>query len=221
MSVAPQTKEENMKTAGSNAVNEAGSLKISGRKVILCYRGKIHSFKNSKGMKYLAILLSHQDLPVPWQQLEQLDNGYSAYQAGWTDNSEPEVRALSPACELPPYQLADQQTLKEVKQRMNQIIAELAEADSWNDYSRKDDLLDEQEKLLSYLKEVYLPNGRKRFFPNEFTLQRKRILKALRRALSEIEAVEPKLAYELKASLHLEELWIYRPRGNPVLISGY
>jgi len=210
-----------MKTAGSTAVNEAGSFRISGRQVNLCYRGKIHSFKNSKGMKYLIALLSHQDLPIPWQQLELLDNGYSDSKAGWTDCDEAEVRSLSPACELPPYQLADRQTLKEIKQRLNQIIAELAEADAWNDYSRKDDLMEEQEKLLAYLKEVYLPNGSKRCFSTEFTLQRRRILKALRRALSEIEAVEPALASELKASLYLEELWIYRPHGNPVQVSGY
>jgi len=113
--------------------------------------------------------------------------------------------------DFPSLELVDLRTIKEVKGRLNQIIAELAELEHYHDYARQDDLLQEKEELVEYLKQVYRPQGRLVRIPSESLKCERRVMKALTRALAEIHKVEPELAQLLKESLHRGSALIYQP----------
>ncbi len=201
-------------------VSEIGSLRIEGNLLILSYQNRIHKFKLSKGMRHLAALLSHREIPFQPEQLELYEHQTLLERSVKVTSEERIEHGFTLSSDFPAYELADLATVKEVKKRLIQIIAEIAEAESWNDYSRRDDLESEQEKLLAYLKEVYRPGGKPRCFPSEDKLQRKRVLKSLSRALAEIKAAEPELALHLTNSLKLADYFVYRPQGPALEVTG-
>lgn len=210
-----------MKQANVHELSEPGCFCLSGKAVSISYQGRTHKFKLSKGMRHLAALLYHCELPLKPEQLELYEHRVildKSLRLGFEERSEHEFSLSS---DFPPYEMADRATLIAVKKRLIQLIDEIAEADSWNDYSRKDDLESEKDRLMAYLKEVYRPGGKLRYFPTERSLQRKRIRKSLSRAMDEIKAADPELAMHLDASLYLDEYFVYRPRGYALEVMGY
>jgi len=85
--------------------------------------------------------------------------------------------------------------------------------EEYNDYARAADLQDEQEGLMQYLKDVYRPCGKVRSFSDETSRQRSKVLKALRRVMADIAAVEPELASYIRECLEINEYLVFRPTG--------
>ena len=186
-------------------------ISVRSRQVLLSVAGRTHRFRFSRGMHHLCTLLAYPGIPFRVSQLDAPQLNHPT-QAGMPDTpAQLEEHGLQVQARFQPLAMADLQTIRAVKQRLQQIIAELAETEGWNDYARTDALREEQEKLTAYLCEVYRPGKGIRVFPDADRLARKRVLKAIHRAVAEIAAAEPEIALQIKAALRLEETFCYLP----------
>ncbi|MDD2227851.1 MAG: hypothetical protein PHY48_00390 [Candidatus Cloacimonetes bacterium] len=182
-----------------------------GKRVQISYQGHEFSVFHSIGMGYLLELICHPELPVSFFQMEttnsrpqncyrQFENHEALLEFGLHLQEKPLANPV-----------ADKQTLHSIKQRLLRIIAELAELEEYNDYARAEDLINEKEALMLYLKEVYRPGNKIRNFDDEANRQKSRMLKALRRAISDIAKHDSKLASYLTATISVSEFIVYRP----------
>ncbi len=186
-------------------------LKLKGKQVCLRYAGREHYLKLSRGLRLWAELINHPGIPISFAQLDS---------ALWNDpqavgNELPlaELKELEfgVQSDFPCLEMVDLRTVKEVKERLNEIILQLAELEHYHDYARQDDLLEEKDKLVNYLTQVYSPAGKLARFPSESRKCERRVMKALQRALRDIAEMEPSLAIELKKSLNKGSTLTYLP----------
>jgi tRNA(Ile)-lysidine synthase TilS/MesJ len=202
-----------MKSEAGMLYQESCRFRIRNKQVLISFRGREHRVFHSVGIAYLIELVMHPGVPVSYQELETaLQQPLAGYRR--FEGKEALLQHGLQLQEKPlPYAMTDKQTLGSIKQRLLQIIAELAELEEYNDYSRADDLREEQEALMLYLRQVYRPGGRLRSFSDAATKLKHKILKALRRALADIAGVDVELAAYIRASLELNEYLVYRNCG--------
>ncbi|MCK9308933.1 MAG: hypothetical protein M0P99_01515 [Candidatus Cloacimonetes bacterium] len=200
-----------MKSEECSPAEERCLFRVAGKQVHIDYQGHEFSVFLSTGMGYLLELLCHPELPVSFRQMELANarpqdcyRQFENHEALLEYNLHLEDKPL-------PNPMADKQTLHSVKARLLCIIEELAELAEYNDYARAEDLNSEKEALVLYLREVYRPGNKIRDFEDEANLQKRRILKALRRAIADIANQEPNLASHLSASISVSEFMVYRP----------
>jgi len=204
-------KEEIMARQARIAELETLRMVEMGKHISLSYAGRRYQLKKSRGLKIWAELIRNPGIPISYAQLDSAM--WNDPQAVGGDLPLAELKELDFRIQgdFPSLELVDLRTIKEVKGRLNQIIAELAELEHYHDYARQDDLLQEKEELVEYLKQVYRPQGRLVRIPSESLKCERRVMKALTRALAEIHKVEPELAQLLKESLHRGSALIYQP----------
>ena len=116
--------------------------------------------------------------------------------------------------------MTDLQTIKEVKQELINVINELAELEENCDYPRADELRDRYEKLSNYLQEVYHKDCKIRHFTSEESKIKRRVVRAINRALAEIDMLEPELAKELSKSIEFGRTICYHQRRK-IEVRGY
>ena len=116
--------------------------------------------------------------------------------------------------------MTDLQTIKEVKEELIQVINELAELEENCDYARADELRDIYEKLSKYLRDVYHKDCKIRHFTCEESKIKRRVVRAVNRALEEIEIIEPELAKELRKSIEFGKTICYHQRRK-IEVFGY
>lgn len=198
-----------------NREQTAGDCRImvKGTQVQISYLGRSHTLFNSGGMAYILDLITHAGVPVSFDMLDAAQVQPQACYRQFEHESELTEGGLRLQDKPLSYAMADRKAIYNIKRRLVQIIAELAELEEYNDYARAADLRDEQEALMQYLRDVYRPCGRVRSFPDETAKQRSKVLKALRRVMSDIAAVEPELASLIWESLEINEYLVYRPTG--------
>jgi hypothetical protein len=194
---------------------------VSGKQVQITYCGRTHKLKLSLGMKHLLALVTHPDMPVSANQLDNLNDLRQANYKQFDSPDELKLRNLHPLGSYLPMPMADYQTIYSIKQRLRNIIEELSEMQEYCDYGRADDLITERDKLASYLREVYRPCGKQRNFPDAKGLIRKRVQKSLHRALQDIAKCEPDLASELSACLDYQGRFVFRPSYCEISVNGF
>ena len=200
-----------MKSAAPITVTDGFSFQDANKKVILYYQGKEHTLYLSKGIRYLLILLRHPNQNIACEELESYQNppqnAYSQLAASLKYDNQP----LQIQKNFPSLPMADLQTIDEVKAELLKVIDELAELEENCDYARADAVREKYEQLCAYLEEVYDPKGRILYFLSEEKRTKKRVVRAIQRALEEIEKVEPKVAKDLRNALCLGATLCYNP----------
>ncbi len=174
----------------------------------------------SRGMRYLMQLMQYRDTLV---RFEQLDGAYASpgrcYHQ-FRDESTTLESGLKVQDRLEPLQMTDNRTIRELKQRLLCIVDELVLMEENNDYGRADELRDEQDKLCEYLKEVYRPCGKLRNFPDENSKLKRRVIRAIHRAIEDIRKESTMLAMVIEDSLEVGEYLLFRSEGPDIRISG-
>lgn len=210
-----------MKSVSATNSNNACHIHVRGKQVIICFHNNEHQFKLTGGMRYLLEIISHPGLPVSASQLENICAQAPDKYRQFSNPEEIKQRDLHPVGSYQPIPMADIKTIHSIKQRLLNLIDELATLYENCDYARAEDLVEEKEALVAYLKEVYRPTGQPRSFGSPESLQHKRVAKSLHRALAEIESQNAELAHSIKSSLSLKGRFVYRPDDIEVEISGF
>ncbi len=178
-------------------------LTLSDRNLQLDWQGKSLCLRRSKAAIYLAELLLHPYQPVTAMALYTLVNCEpprlsSAAQLG-----------LDESCvgdslhRLPRPPLCDAETVRSIKHRLVRILAQLAEAEEWQDLARREELQQERDKLLAYLR-----TSLSRKLESELNRDldykcRDNVYQSLRQLLSRIGKSFPELGTLLSDSLQL------------------
>jgi hypothetical protein len=179
----------------------------------LVFESEQSSMKTSRGMRYIAYLLSRPNPKdsIPALELSQQAVGHSS---------------VTLPCQPPPagedltraehtFQPAlDEKARSEYQGRLQEIEDDLSEAGRNNDLGRKRKLEEEKGQIIEELKRALALHGKDRSLGPETPSRRaaKAIAQALDRALRNIGERMPKLEAHLKASIRREATaFAYRP----------
>lgn len=202
-------------------VEASCSLTIRRNKLRIWHRDRDYSVKFTHGWRYLCALLESPGLPFrPWQ-LERPECEFEDRQGPFTHLDAMQNADLSYCDLLPPLPLADARTIQEIKQRLNHLLEAIALARDFCDLGQMEKLLTEKEDLQDYLMQVYSPRGRIRDFPSEQQKQQQRVNKYIRRAVKQLEALDPYLARYLASHLKLGSWLQYSPGELEITVQRY
>ena len=209
-----------MQTAVQDSVPDVYSFRCEGKKIILQHSEKKYILYYSKGLNYILTLLEYPELNIPYSNLE---SNLSSPEKAYSQFSSPQEiceQQLNVQDGFLAVPMTDLQTIKEVKEELIQVINELAELEENCDYARADELRDIYEKLSKYLRDVYHKDCKIRHFTCEESKIKRRVVRAVNRALEEIEIIEPELAKELRKSIEFGRTICYHQRRK-IEVSGY
>jgi tetratricopeptide (TPR) repeat protein len=160
----------------------------------VAYAGQVVRLKDSKGVQYLARLLSH-----PAQEILALDlvqeNG--APQPQRSDNGG--LEALDP------------QAKNEYRQRLRELREELTEAEQSNDLGRAGKLKQELEFLAQQLNAAVDLHGKDRKVGAATERARLMVTKRVKSVLKTLDALHPPLAHHLRACVKTGYYCVYTP----------
>ena len=159
--------------------------------------------KNSKGMQYLAMLLSHPSEELHSVRLVQ----------GNVDVDKPdavpvglEVGTFSDAGEL-----LDQRAKREYRERLNELKLELEEARAFHDEGRTEILEEELDALTRALARATGLGGRSRKVGNPSERARVNVTRAIRSALKRISVGHPEAGKHLDLTIKTGNFCSYNP----------
>jgi len=169
-------------------------FKNQGKTWLLVYDGIPKSVGHSVGMAYICHLLqsSGQDI-------------HAAAVRG-SVSGDGNTTILGSAGEV-----LDEQALKEYRERLSEIDGELAEAESNNDFARKDSLTEEREALYAEVGRATGLHGKNREASSDRERARQAVSAAIHRALRAIKKEHEPLWQHLQNSLKIGEFLSYQP----------
>lgn len=181
--------------------DEAWTIRYSGKKVQL---------EDSKGLRLLAVLLREPVREFSPTKLEAA--------AGYALPEDPRiVRARQLAADLPSDgldpsgEVLDNRALAEFKSRLEEIKADLVDAEADHDLGACESLRDERKFIEDQLLTARGLHGRTRSLQDPLKATRDRVRNAINRALDRIRKHHPDLAQHLVDSLTRGKHWSYRP----------
>ncbi len=191
--------------------------------VVVLHDGDIvHEFRKSRGWVYLlealrnpgvfryAYSLKAAEHPIPEEY---------RYVNDISENERNEQNLYVQYCTRS-IEMADRQTIKEVSRRLNRVIAIEAELRANNDIAALEEVLREKEQLSQYLQEVMGKDGRLRYFKDGGRKAVVSVNRAMRRALKEIEEVDPPLGRYLRKQVRVWHKVVYEPGGLQLTIEN-
>ncbi len=174
----------------------------------LKWQGKCIKLRNSDGLYYLVELLLHPYCRISAVNLYRLVH-HSCTPQAYYDKTGDDYSG-----NLPSLPLTDEKTIQAVRRRLVKLEELLAEAESWHDYSRADDLRQEEDKLIEYLKETItsfnIPAGSK----DEDYRCRDTVYQCLKRVFQQVSRSAPELSAFLQQSISTWSDLIYVPSDN-------
>jgi len=188
------------------------SLWLDSNKLCFVRRNLRIEVRYGFGMQYLLELIRR-----PWNSisavdlyyLEELGDSFGEQkhqaQSNQAGRISPGIFSAIPMC--------DQQTLEEVKKRLEAVLIALTEANDNNDLSRCEELSNEKEALLIYLQEVLNHRQRIRNFADNQSHIVDSVRKALLRCINQISSSDPELAEALRGSIRMGKELSYQPDG--------
>lgn len=190
----------------SSDTSHANVFRRDGDVWTLAYAGRTVRMRHAKGLGDLAELVANpgRDLHV----LELATAGPPRADVGVAD--EPGL-ATGAGPEDP---VLDEQAVAAYRARLEDLEAEVAEADRHHDTERAARVREEQQLLAAELAAGLGLGDRPRSFPDAAERARKAVGNRIRSALRRIEGHHPELARHLRASLQLGMFCSYRP-GEP------
>ncbi len=190
-----------MQSVVPNHIPEVYTFRCEHNRVILSHQGREHTLFFSKGLKYIFALLENPELSFSYNSIELAGGSSQSAYNQFRTLEEVQIQQLKVQENFLSIPMTDMQTIKEVKEELLSLIEELAELEENCDYARADEIRDRKDKLSSYLYEVYHKDNHIRNFNDEAKKTKRRIVRAINRALEEIASVEPELATDLGKSI--------------------
>jgi hypothetical protein len=195
--------------ATSTAV-KANVFRREGEFWAIAFAGTSFSLRDSKGLLYIARLLT-----VPDTEIHALDlvSGLKA-EGGAVATQQANVAAAEGLTSDPfgaAGEVLDQAAREEYRQRLADIDGEIAEADSWNDSERAVRLQVERDFLIQELANATGLGGRARNASSASERARISVTKATWAAIDRISAHGPELGRHLSISIHTGTFCSYTP----------
>lgn len=195
-------------------------IRVLPRQISLSFRGKTHLLAKSKGWNYLLQILSRpgighhpQELLYPAKEVQA--SGHSLSKLGQAALVK---KGLYPAYLDSPIPLSDEQSISEVKARLLKLINLEAEMRVNCDYGRLEDILDEKEKLIGYLKESYHSTGKIRCEQNSALRAKNSVNKAIKRVIEDISSADTELGAYFNRCIRRGATIFYQPAEFEVIL---
>jgi|LSQX01.1.fsa_nt_gb hypothetical protein len=201
-------------------MHSATKIARKGKNVTIQHDGKSHDFRYKKGWSQLLELLRNPEKVYPFKsfvtsnsQQETMNHVFGDLLA--SSNEGPGISILG-ANDADLF--CDPRTLREVKERLVVLIQHEAELRISNDYSALDELIEEKEMLIQYLKEVLTPRGNIRVNNSETLTLKKTVGRRLIRVIEEIGTVFPDLASILNRQIVRGTYFQYIPSDHEIIV---
>lgn len=160
--------------------------------------------KPLKGDKILLELVYHPDQLIHSSQLNNLFNEQGRGKQEFADMANPDEESLINIgfgwCELP-IEITDKRTLTECRKRLRQLAQEEEELEDWNDFGRLQDIRDEKQQILEFIKLCVSSSGKIKSLFNKQYNDYQAILKTLNRSIEKIGLSEPDLVPYIREHL--------------------
>ena len=206
-------------TASAEAAAETVAARMAGGNLFrqegqywtVCYQGRVVRLKDSKGLRHLARLLAHPGREFHVTDLEATlsDPGRPASSGprGQEEGSELELRRdLGDAGEL-----LDATAKAAYKARLEELRAELEEAESFNDPARAARARDEIDFLVRELARAVGLGGRDRRAASHAERARLNVTRVIRAAMANLARANPSLGRHLSATIRTGRYCSYTP----------
>lgn len=191
-------------------------LHVDGKTLRLTMDGKEHRFRLFLGFKYLMELLRNPGKRYYAMNLYNAQNPVPEQYRLLANQSEMErVQSnLFSFEDLPPLYKADWQTVREVGERLNFLIAQKALYLEYNELGALEELESEMDFLSRYLNDIMRKSGKLSTFVSSEKKVVHAVNKAIRRATGEIGKAEPALAVHLDKRVYAWHVLYYLPGGE-------
>jgi len=189
---APAAQPPPAQPAGTS--DGVGRLQRNGQVWMVEWRGRLTTVPDSKGIRDLVVLLTHQGQPVPALDLVEAAGGPPAAAAGGS---------LGP--------VLDATARRAYRQRLTDLESDLAEADENADLGRVERLRAERSMLADELAGALGLGGRTRFAGDPAERARKAVTMRIRAAITAIAGQDDALARHLRNAIRTGRLCSYQP----------
>jgi hypothetical protein len=189
-------------------------VRIGNASLQLCWKQSSLTLRASKAARYLVELLLHPYQPISAVALHALVNHALPAHSGTDDLGYLPDSVNTSFHNLLPQPLCDAETIRSVKQRLNRVLARLAEAKQWHDLAGIEALQQERDDLLAYLQTCLSPLGSAQRESDPDYKCRDNVYQSLRQLLSRIRRHCPELGDLLQKSLRLWSELVFIPAGN-------
>jgi hypothetical protein len=189
----------------AHAASVEHTFRREGEYWLVEFDGSSVRVRDTKGMHHLARLLSS-----PGRELHVLDLAGAAGPA-------PDAGAAAPGTDLPSEGLGDAGARldplakAEYRRRVEELRADIAEAESWNDPERAAQAREELEFLAQELSGAIGLGGRDRKAASSSERARLSVTRAIRSAMDRLRALDPALGAHLDATIRTGTYCVYTP----------
>lgn len=180
----------------------------------ITFQGQTKTFRNIKGIRYIAWLIEHQGKEFSPENLyctidppniKSVNTVYSNMTTAELDNEGLTVGTLGAAGEL-----LDERAIRELKQQLSKIADMKEIAQETHNTERLSQLNDEEAQIKSYLSASYGHHGKSRRVPDTLKRKSDSVKKNIRTAVNRINEHLPILGEHLKG-IHRGSDLIYSP----------
>jgi len=190
--------------------------------VTLAHEGRTVTYTHAgRGFEYLEELLHHPGQPIACNHLRQLFQ-IEPHAVSRDDFTETDAATVPYCPDFPflpisnPIEVADEQTLQEVKARLLDLIEGEQEASMYHDLARLEDIREEKTALLDYLKQALSKTGKPRYLHHQQRNDYSAVKQAILRAIDKLANDFPDLTQDLKSRLSFGLSVCYKSYGTSI-----
>jgi predicted ATPase/class 3 adenylate cyclase len=189
-------------TAVEEPPAKRGTFRREGDVWSLEFEGKTVKLRNTKGLAYLARVLS-----TPWEDvhvLELVASAISSSQARVTREDSLTSQAM-------PDEILDAEARSSYRRRLDDLRDEIEEAESWSDVERAERAREEMNAVLEHLNAALGLGGRSRKVADEAERARKAVYMRLRQTIGKLKVEHPALGRHLERAVRTGYFCSYAP----------
>jgi hypothetical protein len=176
-----------------------GIFRKEGEFWTLCYEGRTNRLKDTKGMHYIAHLLAHPGIRIHVVELANVEERSNGVPGDFVERRSNGVEIVNDLSDAGPA--LDARAGAEYRRRMNDLQAELSEAEAFNDLGRCERLRAEIDFIRTELSAAIGMGGRDRRSRSVAERQRQTVTKNIRATIESIRSHDPILGRHLATSV--------------------
>ncbi len=205
--IEDSTRREPRATPAPDATR--GVFRREGEYWTIAYRDRLIRLKDMKGLRYIAYLLAH-----PSEQFHVRDLVTTIAEVTAAGAQGPDLRAdgLAVVSDLGHAgEMLDSKARSELRQRVTELRAELADADEMHDMGRAERARTEMDFVTHQLSAAFGLGGRERKSSDHAERMRSRVGRAIRASISAIREQDPALGHHFATCIRTGYLCAYLP----------
>jgi tetratricopeptide (TPR) repeat protein len=197
----PTTAPASHRQGGENSSGRAadGIFRKEGEFWTLCYDRRTTRLKDGKGMHYIAHLLAHPGIRIHVVELANVEERSNGVPGDFVERRSNGVEVVNDLSDAGPA--LDARAGAEYRRRMNDLQAELSEAEAFNDLGRCERLRAEIDFIRTELSAAIGMGGRDRRSRSVAERQRQTVTKNIRATIESIRRHDPVLGRHLATSI--------------------